>query len=181
MTYTGFSPICPCTEAEMKLYLDGAFYTMTTRNNGATDVFATVVPLDYMPGLAVRRGYERNCGDDDDGYIALPRMARQWQKPWTDDEFEVMKRMADEGKTFREVAVHLGRGESSVCKAYRKKFGRRHLADEAPYRWKLEDDAALIDMYRRHKSYAQMVPRLKRSVSAICSRVKALRARGQLV
>lgn len=96
-------------------------------------------------------------------------MARD--KAWTTDELHELRMLAEAGLGQEEIAERIGRSESSVrLQAYRHGIEMPHTVRP----WTCSDVDALVDMFWRGVTYADIGRRLGRSRYAIVSKAHSL-------
>ena len=107
-------------------------------------------------------------------YSDLKGRYAKFNEPWTADETEELRQMAQDGVSRTEMSAQLGRTPGSV-KMKLQSLGL-YVPKPAARPWTAEDDAALVKQYCEGASFADLATTFNRSENAILSRLIRLRA-----
>ena len=107
-------------------------------------------------------------------YSDLKGRYAKFNEPWTADETEELRQMAQDGVSRTEMSAQLGRSPGSV-KMKLQSLGL-YVPKPAARPWSSEDDAALVRQYCDGASIATLAAAFGRTENAILRRLILLRA-----
>ena len=107
-------------------------------------------------------------------YSDLKGRYAKFNEPWTADETEELRQMAQDGVSRTEMSAQLGRTPGSV-KMKLQSLGL-YVPKPAARPWSSEDDAALVQQYCDGASIATLAAAFGRTENAILRRLILLRA-----
>ena len=107
-------------------------------------------------------------------YANLKGQYAKFNEPWTSDEAEELRQMAQDGVSREEMSAQLGRTPNAV----KMKLQSRGLYVPKPAArpWTPADEAELVRLYREGISFAELASAFGRTEGAILSRLIRLRA-----
>ena len=107
-------------------------------------------------------------------YGTLKARYAKFNEPWTADEADELRRMAEDGVSREEMSQQLGRTPNAV-KMKLQSLGL-YVPKPAARPWTEEDDAALVRQYVGGASFSELAAAFGRTENAIISRLVRLRA-----
>ena len=107
-------------------------------------------------------------------YSDLKGRYAKFNEPWTADETEELRQMAQDGVSRTEMSAQLGRTPGSV-KMKLQSLGL-YVPKPAAKPWTPEDENALVKLYRDGVSFAELASVFGRTEGAILRRLIRLRA-----
>ena len=107
-------------------------------------------------------------------YANLKGRYAKFNEPWTSDEAEELRQMAQDGVSREEMSAQLGRTPNAV-KMKLQSLGL-YVPKPAARPWTAEDEDALVRMYREGVPFAELAAAFGRTEGAILRRLILLRA-----
>ena len=107
-------------------------------------------------------------------YADLKGRYAKFNEPWTADEAEELRQMAQDGVSREEMSAQLGRTPNAV-KMKLQSLGL-YVPKPAARPWTPEDEHLLVKLYREGISFAELASVFGRSEGAILRRLILLRA-----
>ena len=107
-------------------------------------------------------------------YADLKGRYAKFNEPWTADEAEELRQMAQDGVSREEMSAQLGRTPNAV-KMKLQSLGL-YVPKPAARLWTPEDEHLLVKLYREGISFAELATVFGRTESAILRRLILLRA-----
>lgn len=107
-------------------------------------------------------------------YGTLKARYAKFNEPWTADEADELRRMAEDGVSREEMSQQLSRTPNAV-KMKLQSMGL-YVPKPAAKPWTTDDDAALVRQYLAGASFADLATAFGRTENAIVSRLVRLRA-----
>ena len=107
-------------------------------------------------------------------YADLKGRYAKFNEPWTADEAEELKQMAQDGVSREEMSAQLGRTPNAI-KMKLQSLGL-YVPKPAARPWTPKDEEALVKMYREGIPFAELAAAFGRTEGAILSRLIRLRA-----
>ena len=107
-------------------------------------------------------------------YADLKGRYAKFNEPWTADEAEELRQMAQDGVSREEISAQLGRTPNAV-KMKLQSLGL-YVPKPAARLWTPEDEHLLVKLYREGISFAELASVLGRTEGAILRRLILLRA-----
>jgi len=107
-------------------------------------------------------------------YDALKGRYAKFNEPWTEDETEELRQMAEGGVSRADMSQQLGRSPGAI-KMKLQSLGL-YVAKPAARPWTPADEAELVRLYREGASFAALSAAFGRTEGAILSRLIRLRA-----
>ena len=107
-------------------------------------------------------------------YANLKGRYAKFNEPWTSDEAEELRQMAQDGVSREEMSAQLGRTPNAV-KMKLQSLGL-YVPKPAARPWTPADEDALVRMYREGVPFAELAAAFGRTEGAILSRLIRLRA-----
>ena len=107
-------------------------------------------------------------------YADLKGRYAKFNEPWTADEAEELKQMAQDGVSREEMSAQLGRTPNAI-KMKLQSLGL-YVPKPAARPWTPADEDALVKMYREGIPFAELAAAFGRTEGAILSRLIRLRA-----
>ena len=107
-------------------------------------------------------------------YANLKGRYAKFNEPWTSDEAEELRQMAQDGVSREEMSIQLGRTPNAV-KMKLQSLGL-YVPKPAARPWTAEDEDALVRMYREGVPFAELAAAFGRTEGAILRRLILLRA-----
>ena len=107
-------------------------------------------------------------------YADLKGRYAKFNEPWTADEAEELRQMAQDGVSREEMSAQLGRTPNAV-KMKLQSLGL-YVPKPAARPWTAEDEDTLVKMYREGVSFAELAATFGRTEGAILRRLILLRA-----
>ena len=107
-------------------------------------------------------------------YGDLKSRYAKFNEPWTSEETDELRQMAEGGVTRAEMSQQLGRSPNAI-KMKLQSLGL-YIPKPAARPWTALDDDALVELYRDGASFATLAATFGRSENAILTRLVRLRA-----
>ena len=107
-------------------------------------------------------------------YANLKGQYAKFNEPWTSDEAEELRQMAQDGVSREEMSIQLGRTPNAV-KMKLQSLGL-YVPKPAARPWTPADEDALVRMYREGVPFAELAAAFGRTEGAILRRLILLRA-----
>ena len=107
-------------------------------------------------------------------YGTLKARYAKFNEPWTADEADELRRMAEDGISRDEMSQQLGRTPTAV-KMKLQSMGL-YVPKPAAKPWTADDDTALVRQYLAGASFTDLAAAFNRTENAIVSRLVRLRA-----
>jgi hypothetical protein len=107
-------------------------------------------------------------------YDELKGRYAKFNEPWTEEETEELRQMAEGGVTRADMSQQLGRSPNAI-KMKLQSLGL-YVPKPAARPWTPADEDALVEMYREGASFAALAAAFGRTEGAIMSRLIRLRA-----
>jgi hypothetical protein len=107
-------------------------------------------------------------------YDELKGRYAKFNEPWTEEETEELRQMAEGGVTRADMSQQLGRSPNAI-KMKLQSLGL-YVPKPAARPWTPADEDALVKMYREGVSFAALAAAFGRTEGAIMSRLIRLRA-----
>ena len=107
-------------------------------------------------------------------YANLKGQYAKFNEPWTSDEAEELRQMAQDGVSREEMSAQLGRTPNAV-KMKLQSLGL-YVPKPAARPWTPADEDALVRMYREGAPFAELAAAFGRTEGAILRRLILLRA-----
>lgn len=174
---------------------DSRLFTLNPRASGKGNRMSLIDelnedPLHYMHGTT--KGWLSGCRCWKCAEVSLaieprpkvkpkPIFTVNSNRPWTDEEDELLIELWNQGMTTERIAEEVGRTKNGVVQ--RAVFLKRiHLIGHKPNRepWTKKDDYRLVRMKKAGKSGKEIAERLGRSVYAVRTKSMELRKKGKL-